>query len=281
MLSLQPKVIGKKINKVEVFEDKISDKALIKLLRKQPKLNFIETVTGCEFKDIERRAKFLISKIEKMNTTYYIVVHLAMAGKWLYAKKLEDLNQMHRKHILVQFVLDDGSYLVYSDYRRFGSISVHTEDEYWRMKNIHGLGPEPFWEGADEIYLNTLRTKKKYFDKPIKGVIMDQGVVAGVGNIYACEALWVMGINPNEKVQDLSDSELLDIFHTFKETMLFSISLGGSSINDYVNADGLSGGFQEYLKVYDRKQCECGSNIEKEEVAGRTTHYCPKCQPLK
>lgn len=278
MLSLQPNIIGKTIIETEVFDEKISEKALVKLLRKQSKSEFIKNTIGCEFTTVERRAKFLISKVEKDNIPFYIVVHLAMAGKWLYTSKLENLNEMHRKHILVQFKLDDGSYLVYSDYRRFGAISIHSEEEYFNMGNIHNLGPEPFWEGADQMFLNIVRTKKKFFDKPIKGVIMDQNAVAGVGNIYACEALWVMNINPNTKTKDLSDSQLLDLFHTFKETMLFSISIGGSSINDYVNGDGMAGGFQNYLKVYNQKTCDCGAEIVKEEIAGRTTHYCPTCQ---
>lgn len=281
MLSLRDKIIGKIIKEVVVFEEKLSEKALKKLLRKQSKEDFIEKSLNCEFVSLDRRAKFLIAKATKENTLFYIIVHLAMAGKWLFIRDLEDLSEVNKKHVLVQFKLDDGSYLVYSDYRRFGAISIHNENEYLNMKNIHNLGPEPFDEGADKIYLNTLRTKKKYFDKPIKGVIMDQNVVAGVGNIYACEALWVMNIHPNEKVKNLSDNELLDLFHVFKETMEFSISVGGSSVNDYVKGDGQKGNFQNYLKVYGKNECECGHQIITDEIAGRTTHYCPSCQELK
>lgn len=280
-MSLESKIIGKTIIKTEVFSEKISEKALIKLLRKQNKNKFIELTEGCRFLNIERRAKFLIAKVEKNNQFHYIVVHLAMAGKWLYAKDLKDLSELNRKHILVQFILDDKSYLVYTDYRRFGAISIHTEEEYFDMKNIHSLGPEPFWENADEIFLNKLRTNKKYFDKPIKVVIMDQNVVAGVGNIYACESLWVTGIHPLTKVKNLTDEQLLDLFHAFKEMMAFSISVGGSSVNDYVNGDGMMGSFQNYLKVYQKETCECGTSIIREEIAGRTTHYCPKCQSIK
>lgn len=278
-LSLEKRIIGKTIVNAKVFDEKVSEKALIKLLRKQNKDQFIQDVIDCKFLTAERRAKFLMTKVEKNEQTHYIVVHLAMAGKWLYTDTLDSLSELNRKHILVQLELDDGSYLVYSDHRRFGAISIHTEEEYSNMKNIHGLGPEPFWENADTIFLNTIRSNKKFFDKPIKGVIMDQGVVAGVGNIYACEALWVMGIHPETKTKDLSDGELLDLFHTFKETMLFSISVGGSSVNDYVNGEGMTGSFQNYLKVYNKSKCECGIEILKIEIASRTTHYCPQCQP--
>lgn len=278
MLSLQPNIIGKTIVNTEVFEEKISEKALKKILRKQDKNKFIQDTIGCEFVTVERRAKFLISKVEKKGNPYYILVHLAMAGKWLYADKLENLSALNQKHIIVQFTLSDGSYLVYSDHRRFGAISIHTEDEYLEMGNIHNLGPEPFWDNASNTYLNTLKTKKKFFDKPIKSVIMDQSVVAGVGNIYACESLWIMSINPNTKVKDLSDADLLDLFEVFKEMMLFSISVGGSSVNDYVDGNGMAGSFQNYLKVYGKEKCECGASIIKEEIGGRTTHYCSKCQ---
>lgn len=280
-ISLEKRVVGKKIVKTEVFEEKISEKALIKLLRKQNKEDFITNTVDCQFKEINRRAKFLIAKVEKDNTDYYVLVHLAMAGKWLYAEKLENLSDLNRKHILVQFTLDDGSFLVYSDYRRFGAISIHTEEEYLNMKSIHGLGPEPFWDGADQTFLTNVRSKKKYFDKPIKGVIMDQGVVAGVGNIYACESLKVLGINPYTATKDLTDDELIDLFHVAREMMLFSISVGGSSVNDYVDGDGMAGSFQDYLKVYGQLTCECGEEILREEIASRTTHYCPTCQPAR
>lgn len=279
-MSLEKKVIGKTIINSEVFYEKISDKALKKMLRKQDMNQFIADTTGCKFLTAERRAKFLMTKVEKNGQYFYILVHLAMAGKWLFAEKLEDLSALNQKHIIVQFTLDDGSYLVYTDHRRFGAISIHTEKDYLAMESIHGLGPEPFWDNADEIFLKNIR-KKKFEDKAIKGEIMNQGIVAGIGNIYACEAMYVLGIHPEEKVKDLTDNELKDIFHVAKETMTFSISVGGSSINDYVNGEGMMGSFQNYLKVYGRSTCECGETIQQIEVAGRTTHFCPKCQILK
>lgn len=279
-MSLEKKIIGKTIVDTQVFAEKISDKALIKMLRKQDMNQFIQNTIGCTFLTAERRAKFLMTKVEKNGESFYIVVHLAMAGKWLTAEKLEDLSALNQKHIIVQFTLSDGSYLVYSDHRRFGAISIHKEMEYLAMESIHGLGPEPFWDNADEIFLRNIK-KKKFEDKAIKGEIMNQGVVAGIGNIYACEAIHVLGIHPEEKVKDLTDNELKDIFHVAKETMAFSITVGGSSVNDYVNGEGMMGSFQNYLKVYGRSICDCGTAIQQIEVAGRTTHFCPKCQILK
>ncbi|MDF2534851.1 MAG: hypothetical protein K0R18_1009 [Bacillales bacterium] len=279
-MSLEKKIIGKTIVNAQVFAEKISDKALKKMLRRQDMNQFINNVVGCKFLTAERRAKFLMTKVEKNDQRFYIVVHLAMAGKWLAANKLEDLSEQNQKHNIVQFTLDDGSYLVYSDHRRFGAISIHTEAEYLQMDSIHGLGPEPFWDKADETFLENIR-KKKFEGKAVKGEIMNQGVVAGIGNIYACEAIHVLGIHPEEKVKDLTDNELKDIFHVAKETMAFSITVGGSSVNDYVNGDGMTGSFQNYLKVYDQKTCECGEEIQRIDVAGRTTHFCPSCQKLK
>lgn len=279
-MSLEKKIIGKTIVDTEVFHGKVSEKALKKMLRKQDMNDFIENTKGCVFLTAERRAKFLIAKVEKNEETKYIVVHLAMSGKWLAADKLEDLSEKNQKHILVQFKLNDGSYLVYSDARRFGAISIYTEDEYLSLDSIHKLGPEPFWKDANKKFLENIRLKK-YENKAIKGELLNQGIVAGIGNIYACECLFVLGIHPEEKIKDLSDGELLDIFEVAKETMAFSIKVGGSSVNDYVNGDGMMGSFQNYLKVYRRSTCECGNEIKQIEVAGRTTHFCPECQKLK
>lgn len=280
-ISLESKALNKKIVKTEVFHEKVSEKAIIKILRKQKIEDFINNTENYFLKEFKRRAKFLILTIEKEKKQQFILIHLGMSGKVIATKSIDNLEEKIKKHIIVQFTLSDGTFIIYSDMRRFGKISTYSKEEFLKLDNINQLGPEVDWENADNVFLENIRSKKKYLNKPIKDVIMDQNVVSGVGNIYACEALWAQSIHPFELTKDLSDKQLISLFNCFKEILKFSISVGGSSIRDYVNGVGKEGEFQKYLNAYGQVNCPvCLSYITKDRFKGkgRSAYYCLECQ---
>jgi formamidopyrimidine-DNA glycosylase len=188
-----------------------------------------------------------------------------------------------KNHILLEFFLDDGSTLIYSDYRRFGSLRVVTNDELTNstethLKTLQQMGPEPFEAGAYEKFLLNIR-HTRYANKPIKDVLLDQRVVAGAGNIYANEALFPLGIHPATTIANLPNWQLKEVFKILIGLLELSISMGGSSIRDYVDGEGKSGTFQTVLKLYGKTQCEvCDSFIEKTQINKRATFHCPFCQ---
>lgn len=294
VLSLKPNIIGKKIIKVELnYSNGLSQQAIKKIFHKQDFKIISERLTNSIFSDIKRRGKHIIGVISNENykEELYIHVHLGMAGALLYGKFEHEIIPKFRNHIHVKMTLDNGDIIVFSDIRRHGGFSVYKSDEFKILPSIKNLGPEPFWEDTMTVILDTLRNKK--WNNPsskakdplkfsIKSALMDQGVMAGTGNIYACEALREAGINPKELVKDLSDDEIVRIFSKSRDLMAFSIEVGGTTFRDYVNGESKEGNFQNYLKVYGKKNCEvCGTTVISEEIAGRTTHWCPKCQPMK
>lgn len=289
MTSLEPKIVGKKIVQAKVFEENLSEKGLIRLLRKQDPSQLTERALNSTITNIDRRAKYVIANLStEDNTKYYILVHLGMAGAWLANKNLDNIPEKFRKHIHVEFLLEDDTKLVFSDIRRMGGITVYSEEEFLNLNSINNLGPEPFWEDASSTFLKNIRKKK--WNEPsskvdplkrcIKVAIMDQSVVAGIGNIYACEALHRVGVDPTTPVWKLSDEKLLKIFEAARDLMAFSITVGGTSVSDYVDGNGMMGSFQNYLHVYAQHNCgTCGTEIVRIDL-GRTTHFCPNCQKV-
>lgn len=279
--------------KVEMnYTNGLSPQAIKKMFHKQSFELIIDRMTDARISAISRRGKHLGGVIinDKYENELYISVHLGMAGAWLHGETEEDIIPKYRKHIHVKATLDDGTILAYSDIRRQGGFSVYTAEEYGNILSIRNLGPEPFWEDSMPMVLANVRHKRwstiprkgDMTKKSIKAALMDQSVMAGTGNIYACEALREAGINPKELVKDLTDEEIIRTFSHSRDLMAFSIKVGGTTFRDYVNGNGMMGGFQDHLKVYGKKNCgACGTTIIAEEIAGRTTHWCPTCQPLK
>ena len=172
--------------------------------------------------------------------------------------------------------MDNDQKLVYSDIRRFGEIrNIVNFDSYPSLLEI---APEPFEEVAFEHYLECL-TLKKYKNKPIKQTILDHRVIAGAGNIYACEALFRAGITPDKITNSLTKQERKSLFYYVREVLEEGIKYGGTSISDYRHADGKTGQMQLHLNVYKQKKCKvCGHSIETKVIAGRNSHFCPNCQ---
>jgi formamidopyrimidine-DNA glycosylase len=231
--------------------------------------------------EVSRRGKYLLLRFENGLT---VVQHLRMTGKMLEARSrlvptevsvAVGLGRGKGLQIRCAFRFEDAEYWFY-DTRRFGTLTlVRDEETFFREKKI---APDPIHEPARAF--DWFAEKLAKTAKPIKAALLDQSVVAGVGNIYADEALFAAGIHPRTPARRVRDPRplWLHILRILQE----SIRQGGSTIRDYVSAEGREGAFAQSHFVYDREgePCrECGTAIERITLGGRSTHYCPKCQP--
>ncbi len=221
--------------------------------------------------NIYRRNKYII--IETTNN--WLVIHLGMTGKIIYSSKKLSLPHIH---LSIQF--SDGSYLEYDDPRRFGSMDLFTKKDYFSYFDIplfNNLGIEPL--GSDY----TISKFKPLFtsSKTIKNFLMDSSFVCGIGNIYASEILFLSNILPTRRVNTITEKEKEKLFKIIPKVLEKSISLGGSSISDYVHTNGVKGEMQNFYYVYGRanQECKiCNNPIEKIVQNGRSTFYCNHCQ---
>ena len=186
-------------------------------------------------------------------------------------------------HDHVVLTLDDGTRVVYTDPRRFGVMDLLAESEAQSHKLLGGIGPEPLGNAFDASYLaERFRGKAA----PLKAALLDQRVVAGLGNIYVCEALHRAGLSPRRKAKTLvrkrgHDPRLDDLVRHVREVLNEAITAGGSTLQDFAHTDGSSGAFQQRFLVYDREgePCtRCGATIERLVQSGRSTFYCRNCQ---
>ncbi len=236
---------------------------------------------------VDRRGKAIIMPL---SSGYSLLIHLKMTGQLVYRPKHGQgfggghptdslISQLPDKSTRVIIELAKGT-LFFNDQRKFGWVRLEkTKGLYERNEFLRKLGPEPLSEEYTFAEFKTAVQKRK--NTSIKAAILDQTVVAGVGNIYADEGLFAARIHPATTVANVSTVKLHRLFNALREVMKLSISLGGSSDKNYVDAKGNKGSYLKFAKVFRREGSECpvcGSIIQKTRVAGRGTHYCPKCQ---
>ena len=261
---LEKLILGKKISSVEIRYPK-----MIKTDLDQ----FQKEVPGQEIQSMGRRGKYLLFYL----TDKVLISHLRMEGKYFYYPG--QVPERKHAHIFIQF--EDGGTLVYEDVRKFGTMELLAPellDAYFVSKK---LGPEPTKEDFDlEIFIGAL----KKFKKPIKSHLLDQTLVAGLGNIYVDEVLWRAKVHPSRTSKSLSAQEARKVHDQTIEVLGQAVEKGGSTIRTYTNAFGEDGTMQDFHQVYDKagQACSrCGSIIEKIQLGGRGTHFCPKCQRRK
>lgn len=258
---LESLIVGRKIVSVDVRVPKIVKTDLTA---------FENEILGQTFRTIGRRGKYLLLMLDKQ----VIVSHLRMEGKYLlFPEQLPD-----NKHFHVFFDLDDGSTLVYQDVRKFGTMELllpNQVDAYFKKKKI---GPEPTKESFDlSAFARALWQSKKV----IKPYLLDQTLVAGLGNIYVDEVLWAAKIHPERSSSSLTESEITLLHDNIIRILQLGIDKGGTTIRTYHNAFGEDGNMQQFLQVYGKtgEPCpRCATPIEKIKVGGRGTHLCPACQ---
>ncbi|PIO83209.1 DNA-formamidopyrimidine glycosylase [Loigolactobacillus backii] len=234
---------------------------------------FKQTLQGLTFIEIDRRGKYLLFRLSEQMT---MVSHLRMEGKYRLNKQDDPVT----KHTHVIFNFTDGTALRYLDVRKFGRMTLIKTGQEMTLPGLNKLGAEPT---AQTFKIADFAKGLKRHKKAIKPTLLDQQVVAGLGNIYADEVLWLSGINPLQPANTLTDQQVKLLHDNIIAEMKQAIKAKGTTIRSYTDAYGATGGFQLSLHVYGREgeACErCGGTIEKTRLAQRGTHFCPHCQVL-
>ncbi|HYD18462.1 MAG TPA: bifunctional DNA-formamidopyrimidine glycosylase/DNA-(apurinic or apyrimidinic site) lyase [Patescibacteria group bacterium] len=234
-------------------------------------------IAGKKVLNITRRAKYILINLDSHDT---LIIHLGMSGRMVtHAKK-----QPREKHDHMVITMKGGTEIVFNDARRFGMVDLARTHELPQHKFFAHLGPEPLDRNFSAAYLLDRLKDKKI---AIKLAIMDQQLVVGVGNIYASEALYCAAVDPTRPANSLKKAEITKLVECIRLVLKASIKAGGSSLRDYVQADGELGYFQHSFKVYDRKgeacsRCTCNvgktGGILKITQGARSTFYCPRKQ---
>ncbi|MGB0843422.1 MAG: bifunctional DNA-formamidopyrimidine glycosylase/DNA-(apurinic or apyrimidinic site) lyase [Alphaproteobacteria bacterium] len=234
--------------------------------------NFVERLKNQQVLNLQRRAKYILIR---MSSGESMLIHLGMSGRVTISK---DLGQDFEKHDHLIFETDNGHQIRYHDPRRFGFVDLFPTDEEGDHPRLKDLGPEPLSNAFSGPSLFASFVGK---NTPVKTAIMEQKRVVGVGNIYACESLYKAGINPCSKAGNLNLTQAEDLVSSIKQTLQRAIEVGGSSLNDYVQASGELGYFQHEWQVYGRENepCHtCKDPIMRITQAQRSTFYCKTCQ---
>ena len=237
--------------------------------------DFQTGLIGAQLKTWHRRGKYLIGELD--HDRGHLGVHLRMTGQTLWTKASVPLE----KHTRVRFFMADDRELRYVDQRTFGQIWYVPPglEPSEVMHGLKGLGPEPFSDEFSVSYLlNWMRDRKR----PIKNALLDQSLVAGVGNIYADESLFLSRINPLTHCATLKKKQLETLRSHIIEVLEASIAASGTTLRDYRTVEGVNGNYGAQAWVYGRdgEACRvCGTTIERVKLAGRSAHFCPKCQP--
>jgi formamidopyrimidine-DNA glycosylase len=246
-------------------------------------------LVGASLEQVRRRAKVLIIDL---SSGYSLVMHLKMTGQVVFRggeawgaghPTNSFVAELPDRSTRVELDFADGSKLFFNDQRKFGWIKLLPTTEVANIDFLKKVGPEPLSGDPKlpELFVGNARRRN---GTTIKAAILDQTVLAGIGNIYADESLWLAKVHPATRVRDVSDSQLRAILAAAIKVMQRSIEVGGSSMKNYIRADGTKGDYLEkFAQVFNRtgQPCpRCGTAIEKIRVAGRGTHICPTCQKL-
>ncbi|MCX6702042.1 MAG: DNA-formamidopyrimidine glycosylase [Candidatus Zambryskibacteria bacterium] len=256
-------------------KDTIKNKKYFKYFKKE--------IVGEKVKNAERRGKNVLIHLTHNKT---ILIHMKMTGHLLYGKytlknkkwksKEKFLSDSFNEFIRLIFTLSNGKHLAFSDMRKFAKVILFETSNKDNVIDLIQLGPEPIPDLSLQLF------KKQLLKKPngkIKSVLMDQTIIAGIGNIYSDEILWASGIHPERKISSLKNKEIENIWKATKKILISSIKIGGDSMSDYRNIYGKKGNFQNLHKVYRRtkEKClrkNCPGIITRKIIGGRSSHFC-------
>lgn len=261
-LTLAEKTIGLQIADVNIYWPPAAVSV--------PDYDFAELVRGSVIESYDRRGKYLLINL---STGLTMIAHFRMTGRLIYYAEAHEAD----KHTHIVFKLDQGE-LHYSDVRKFGRVQLAATQELRQIASLVNLGPEPLDACFAFDQLGQRLAPKK---APIKAALLDQRVVAGLGNIYVDEALFRAGILPSRPTPSLKVSEIILLHDAICAVLTEGIEARGTSFRDYRDANGQKGSFQENLKVYGRsgQTCAiCGQVLHKDKIGGRTTVFCLNCQ---
>ncbi len=257
---------------------------------------FAARLTGRRAIRLRRRSKYLLIDLDPAaGLEETLIIHLGMSGRLLIGGSVggEALGEFHHdaagdrdfgngKHDHIVFEIEGGPRVVFNDARRFGTMDLWPTADLDAHKLLANLGPEPLGNGFHAAYLAERLAGRR---TPIKAALLDQKVVAGLGNIYVCEALYRAGVSPKRLAGAIGKARIADLAAAIRQTLRDAIEAGGSSLRDYRQADGELGYFQHAFQVYDRegapcRTAGCGGTIRRIPQSGRSSFYCPKCQHL-
>ena len=260
--TIRPHIVNKEIEKIEVYYDRLIQSNLDEFKTKLINQKFI---------NVTRYGKFIFLHL---TNDFVIITHLRMEGKF----RFENSHNLRKKHTSAGFFFKDGTSLAFDDTRKFGLMYLSDEANFKETKMIKKLGIE-----ANKISENDYEFLIKKFkkNKCIKELLLDQSILAGIGNIYADEILFSTKINPFRKGNDISDEKYHEIFKASNQILNKAITLGGSTIHSFHPSEGVDGKFQETLLCYGKSgtPCpNCNTTLHKDFIGGRGTTFCPNCQ---
>jgi formamidopyrimidine-DNA glycosylase len=256
---LAPHITGRTITKVTLLWER--------MVKRQDPAEFLRLVTGQKILEMTRQGKYMIVHLSSGDK---LIIHLKMTGSLLLGKADSEVPQYTRAIIH----LDDGQNVFFRDPRKFGVLNLVKD-----LREIEGkLGPEPLEKEFTLKYFTDGLAKRT---APVKAFILEQKFIAGVGNMYADEALFLARIDPRRASNTLKKAEIKRLFDAIKEVLLAGIKYGGASVVTYYHPDGTVGTAHQHFNVAhnQKKECHvCGGKIERVVVRGRGSYYCPKCQ---
>ncbi len=260
---LEPLMVGRRLASVSIRDSRLT--------RPLDPHAVEAALTGCTVGSVNRRGKYLVFDLDGVNW----LAHLRMTGAFLTTSTgtFDD-----SRHLRAVVQLDDGAGVGYRDVRRFGTWAVLTDQELDYIFTTH-LGPEPLSDAFDQAWLSVRFARS---GARVKAALLDQTTAAGVGNIYADEALWQAGVHPARAAGSLDDSEIVALVAAVRGALTKGIERQGATLRDYRAPDGASGAMQDEFAVYGREgePCNrCSGLVTKIRVAGRGTWFCPSCQP--
>ena len=231
-------------------------------------------LTGTRVLKLERRGKYILWYTQD---GMVMILHLGMSGRVLITKDLPKAKNAH-DHLI--FETEDGFFIRYNDPRRFGFIDIVPLKNLAEYRSLAALGPEPL---SNEFNASSLRQKISKKQSPIKSVLLDQTIIAGLGNIYVCEALHRSGISPRRKAKNISENKIDSLVIAIRVVLQDAINAGGSTLKDHLQTTGEMGYFQHQFRVYSREgeECmkkSCSGIIKRIIQSGRSTFFCGKCQ---
>lgn len=256
---LRPVLEGKKLSLVE---PRRAD------LRRPFPTDLRQRMTGARVTQLSRRAKYGLIETDRGDV---MIFHLGMSGRW----RIDPTELEKHDHLLLE--TEENRRLVLNDPRRFGSVDLIRAEEIDEFGPFAAMGPEPLGEQFNGAYLKAVTKDRK---SPIKQLLLDQRNVAGLGNIYVCEALHMAGIAPGRMGGGISKPRYDKLVIAIKKVLEAAIAAGGSSLRDFVQPDGELGYFSKEWLVYGREgeECACGAPVLRKIDGGRSTFYCRKCQ---
>jgi formamidopyrimidine-DNA glycosylase len=261
---LRSTILGKTIASIRLYAPKID--------RDNPP-GWLDSLKGSRFVNVRRRGKNILMDLNNARTLW---VHLKMTGHFYFAPN----NVAADKHdLLIINLRHDHLSLRFNDYRRFGRIRLLSEGETATQKGLADLGPDPL-EISREEFISLCKSTKRM----IKPALLDQTFLAGLGNIYSDESLYLSRIHPRMLTSRIPSRKLADLHSAIRSTLKKAVRLMGTSVNSFRGVDGSPGGYQKYLLVYGREgeRCRrCGARLKREKIGSRSAHFCPRCQRLR